>query len=164
MDEQYEIDDNERQKELLQYMRYIGDRRLLSKVATLRKVVQFFVEPNNTAFADQEDLKQNGAADQGAEDTIVSRVESDINSFFRPIVFLKSPDSIKDALRESVAPQKAHSRHHRESSVHAKSFTNRVLYHGENMEYNESVELMLFKLGYRPTFSNRNSEEELGTV
>jgi len=159
LDEQDERDDNERQKELLQYIRYIGDRRLLSKVSTLRKVLQYVLEPNNTTFGDHEDSKQNGPAERSAQDAVESRVESDINAFFRPIVFMKSPDSIKEAMREPAAPQRGLSRTHRESSVAAKAFTNRVLYHGESAEFNESMELMLFKLGYRPTFSNSNSKD-----
>merc|ERR1712154_544138 len=42
--------------------------------------------------------------------------------------------------------------------------TNRLLYHGQNEEYNESVELMFFKLGYKPTFSTSSDHNDLDTI
>ena len=153
----------ERQKELLQYMRYIGDRGLLSKMTRLRKVIQYFLISDPPEIDGTKRLDESKES-MATEDVVASRIESNINSFFRPIVFLKSPESIKKMVRESIAPQKTSSRHRRESSGSAISFANRVLYRGENVGYNESVELMLFKLGYRPTFSNRHSDESLEVV
>lgn len=143
---------DQREKETVQYMRYIRDRRLLSKMVRLRKVIQYFLESKG----------DDGGV--STKDAATSKIDSNLHSFFRPIVFLSSPDLIRKTVQQSLATQRAYSRHHRESNPTAKSLTHRILYRGENAKYNESVELMLFKLGYRPTFSNRQSEDALEVV
>merc|ERR1711997_835057 len=45
-----------------------------------------------------------------------------------------------------------------------KELTNRLFYHGQNIEYNESVELMFLKLGYKTTFSTPSNHNDLGTI
>lgn len=157
---------DQREKETVQYMRYIRDRGLLTKMVRLRKIIQYFLASSDHSDIQNQDVSKQPDDVDTVASSVTSNIDSNINSFFRPIVFLSSPDLIKKTVRESVAsPQKAMmSRHHRESNPTAKSLTNRILYRGENVKYNESVELMLFKLGYRPTFSNRNSDEALEVV
>ena len=177
----------ETDKELLHYMKCIEDRELLTKITKLRKIIQYFFTANkyekNACFQkdiydDEDDGKKEEEMIKNDDDSdfmdnpnsnqnnIEQRIEINMNSFFRPFIFVESIEGLKHKISQQSNQSKKH--HHNNNFMLSSptqhrigittsneiELTNRLLYHGSNVSLNQSVELMFFKLGYKPTFNS----------
>merc|ERR1719334_2438001 len=74
---------DQREKETVQYMRYIRDRGLLTKMVRLRKIIQYFLASSDHSDIQNQDVfKQQDDVDTVAA-SVTSNIDSNINSFFR---------------------------------------------------------------------------------
>jgi len=152
-----EEDEKKLNEELLSFMKSIEDRALLPKITRLRKVIQYFFiankyEKNQSFNFEPEEIENK--EDEVDQDEII---QFNMNSFFRPFIFIESQESLKSMIQNSFSGNNVKSNHVEANHI---ELTNKIFYHHQNVHYDESVELIFFKLGYKPTFSNSNN---LGT-
>eukprot|EP01083_Nonionella_stella_P064890 169591_1 len=137
-------DEKEKQELLLHYIQCIQDRALLAKLTKLRKVIEYAFIADADAYIDAD----------GDADTI----ERHMNSFFRAFIFIEPAEKLKlmtqNWFQSSNHRRQSTTKHNETNTI---ELTNRLLYHGTNIEYHESLELMFFKLGYKPTFSTNSN-------
>ena len=70
-------------KELAQCVRYLADNGMLPRMVQLRKLVHYFLIEEQVDDGDDEEGEKENSADC-------------INAFFRPFVFVQTPESIKE--------------------------------------------------------------------
>ena len=130
----------------------------------MRKILQYFFIANK-----RDKMEMFNNIDDTTEDNEDNVVQKNINSFFEPYVLVTDIQDIKQ--KSNVNKKQQHHHHHPHHKMHSShnsgygldnnrandmsstiELTNRLFYYGKNTQYNESMELLFFKLGYKPTF------------